>query len=132
MSPEEATKLACKHAKRKPQSYFAEPFVPHEWVLDAIHDAWGKGVESGIMNGANNRSGKGKTQVARLEREKRELSALAENLYAKCAADFRVIRDFCDAHARDEALSADTLRMAFADLAKRAAMPYATDEGELQ
>lgn len=124
MNSDDAIALARKHAKAKPESYYAEPFVPHEWVMDAIRDAWGRGVESGIMNGANNRSGKGKTQVARLEREKRELGALAENMYAKCAADFRVIREFCNAHARDTALSADTLRLAFADLAKQAAMPY--------
>ena len=31
-----ATEIACKHAKAKPESYYAEPFQPHEWVIDAI------------------------------------------------------------------------------------------------
>ena len=39
-----AIDIACRHAKLKPESYYAEPFQPHEWVVDAIEhvlkDAW--------------------------------------------------------------------------------------------
>lgn len=41
MSREQAIELARKHAKAKPQSYYAEPFQPHEWVIDAICAALG-------------------------------------------------------------------------------------------
>ena len=37
-----ALEIARKHAKLKPQSYYAEPFHPHEWVLDAINEALSK------------------------------------------------------------------------------------------
>jgi hypothetical protein len=33
---EEAIALACASIKAKPQSYYAEPFEPHEWVVAAI------------------------------------------------------------------------------------------------
>jgi hypothetical protein len=33
---DQAIALACACAKAKPQSYYAEPFHPHEWVIDAI------------------------------------------------------------------------------------------------
>jgi hypothetical protein len=39
MNREQAIELARKHAKAKPQSYYAEPFQPHEWVVDAILEA---------------------------------------------------------------------------------------------
>jgi hypothetical protein len=35
----EAIEIARRCAKTKPQSYYAEPFQPHEWVIDAIIDA---------------------------------------------------------------------------------------------
>lgn len=34
-----AIAIARKHAKAKPQSYYSEPFQPHEWVVDAIIEA---------------------------------------------------------------------------------------------
>lgn len=34
-----ALAIARRHAKAKPQSYYAEPFQPHEWVIDAIIEA---------------------------------------------------------------------------------------------
>jgi hypothetical protein len=34
-----AVEIARRCAKAKPQSYYAEPFQPHEWVLDAIMEA---------------------------------------------------------------------------------------------
>jgi hypothetical protein len=36
MTREQAIEIARKCAKAKPQSYYAEPFQPHEWVIDAI------------------------------------------------------------------------------------------------
>ena len=36
MTREEAIEIARAAAKAKPQSYYAEPFEPHEWVVDAI------------------------------------------------------------------------------------------------
>jgi hypothetical protein len=36
---EEAIAIACRCAKEKPQTYFVEPFKPHEWVIDAIMEA---------------------------------------------------------------------------------------------
>lgn len=41
MSRNEAREIARRAAKAKPQSYYAEPFEPHEWVIDAIVDAAG-------------------------------------------------------------------------------------------
>jgi hypothetical protein len=39
-----AIEIACRHAKEKPESYYAEPFQPHEWVIAAIEsvldNAW--------------------------------------------------------------------------------------------
>ena len=39
MTREQAIEIARKHAKAKPQGYYAEPFQPHEWVIDAIIEA---------------------------------------------------------------------------------------------
>jgi hypothetical protein len=36
MNREQAIALARECAKARPQSYYAEPFEPHEWVIDAI------------------------------------------------------------------------------------------------
>jgi hypothetical protein len=36
MKRERAIEIAQHCAKLKPQSYYAEPFQPHEWVIDAI------------------------------------------------------------------------------------------------
>jgi hypothetical protein len=36
MTRDEAIEIARAAAKAKPQSYYAEPFEPHEWVIDAI------------------------------------------------------------------------------------------------
>lgn len=36
MNRERATEIARAAAKAKPQSYYAEPFEPHEWVVDAV------------------------------------------------------------------------------------------------
>ncbi len=36
MTREQAIEIARRCAKAKPQSYYAEPFQPHEWVIDAI------------------------------------------------------------------------------------------------
>jgi hypothetical protein len=36
LTREQAVEFAREAAKAKPQSYYAEPFEPHEWVVDAI------------------------------------------------------------------------------------------------
>jgi hypothetical protein len=36
---EQAIEIARRCAKAKPESYYAEPFQPHEWVIDAIREA---------------------------------------------------------------------------------------------
>lgn len=36
MTREEAIEIAKRCAAAKPESYYAEPFQPHEWVIDAI------------------------------------------------------------------------------------------------
>lgn len=36
MTREQAIEIALRCAKAKPQSYYSEPFQPHEWVIDAI------------------------------------------------------------------------------------------------
>jgi len=41
MTRDDAIELARACAKAKPQSYYAEPFHPHEWVIDAIMTAGG-------------------------------------------------------------------------------------------
>ena len=41
MNREQAIEIARKHAKANPQSYYAEPFQPHEWVISAILEASG-------------------------------------------------------------------------------------------
>jgi hypothetical protein len=45
MTREEAITIARYCAKEKPQSYYAEPFQPHEWVIDAILLAAARSVE---------------------------------------------------------------------------------------
>lgn len=42
MTREQAIEIARRCAKAKPQSYYAEPFQPHEWVIDAILEAAGE------------------------------------------------------------------------------------------
>lgn len=39
MTREELKEIARAAAKAKPQSYYSEPFEPHEWVLDAMQKA---------------------------------------------------------------------------------------------
>jgi hypothetical protein len=39
MTRDQAIELARHHAKALPQSYYAEPFMPHEWVIQALLDA---------------------------------------------------------------------------------------------
>lgn len=36
MNDAELLEIARQCAKAKPQSYYAEPFQPHEWVIDAM------------------------------------------------------------------------------------------------
>lgn len=36
MNRYQAIELLRKHAKAKPESYYAEPFMPHEWAIDAV------------------------------------------------------------------------------------------------
>ncbi len=45
LSREEAINIARKYAKLKPESYYAEPFQPHEWVIDAIRVAFAIGYD---------------------------------------------------------------------------------------
>lgn len=39
MDRTQAVEIARKCARAKPQSYYSEPFEPHEWVVDAILEA---------------------------------------------------------------------------------------------
>ena len=39
MTRDEAIKHAQMHAKALPESYYAEPFIPHDWVISAIMSA---------------------------------------------------------------------------------------------
>lgn len=39
MGREQAIELARRYAKAYPQSYYSEPFMPHEWVIEAIQAA---------------------------------------------------------------------------------------------
>lgn len=39
MNREHAIAHACEYAKMHPESYYAEPFVPHEWVIQALMNA---------------------------------------------------------------------------------------------
>lgn len=39
MDRNQAIEIARQCARAKPQSYYAEPFQPHEWVIDAILSA---------------------------------------------------------------------------------------------
>lgn len=54
MTRDEAIGLARKHAKNKPQSYYGEPFHPHEWVIDAIIEAHQKGKDEEFENPSRN------------------------------------------------------------------------------
>ena len=45
MTREQAIELARQYAKRYPESYFAEPFQPHEWVIQAIMESHARGVK---------------------------------------------------------------------------------------
>lgn len=40
-----ATEIACQFAKEKPESYYSEPFTPHEWVVDALEYVLKQGNE---------------------------------------------------------------------------------------
>lgn len=40
MTREQAKEIAREAIRRKPQSYYVEPFEPHEWVVDAILEAY--------------------------------------------------------------------------------------------
>lgn len=50
---EVAVELARKCAKAKPQSYYVEPFEPHEWVIDAILEAIGANQPTVFVRDAN-------------------------------------------------------------------------------
>ena len=39
MNTNQAIELAQKHAKLRPESYYSEPFIPHDWVVAAIVEA---------------------------------------------------------------------------------------------
>jgi hypothetical protein len=39
MTRNEAIEIAKHCAAAKPESYYSEPFMPHEWVIDAILEA---------------------------------------------------------------------------------------------
>lgn len=39
MTRERAIEIAREAARRHRPPYYAEPFHPHEWVIDAIHEA---------------------------------------------------------------------------------------------
>lgn len=58
MIREQAIEIARKCAKSKPQSYYAEPFQPHEWVIDAIILAASKCEEAGTQMSPSDRAGK--------------------------------------------------------------------------
>lgn len=51
MTRDEAIEIAARCAAAKPESYYAEPFQPHEWVIDAILEA-AAGRDVAIANGA--------------------------------------------------------------------------------
>lgn len=36
MTREQAKQIAIEAAKRRPPTYYTEPFEPHAWVIDAI------------------------------------------------------------------------------------------------
>lgn len=42
MTREQAKEIAREAIRRKPQSYYVEPFEPHEWVVDAILEAYAR------------------------------------------------------------------------------------------
>lgn len=48
MNTNEAIELARKHAKLRPESYYSEPFIPHDWVIAAIIEAATPKVYSSI------------------------------------------------------------------------------------
>jgi len=46
MTREQAITIAQEAAKQLPESYYQEPFQPHEWVIEAILRAYRLGVRS--------------------------------------------------------------------------------------
>lgn len=48
MTREEAVAIAQSFAKAHPESYYAEPFQPHEWVIKAIEYAFELGQDDGV------------------------------------------------------------------------------------
>lgn len=52
MNKEWAEAIAVTYAKRFPESYYSEPFVPHHWVIEAIQYAF----ELGRDEEANSRT----------------------------------------------------------------------------
>lgn len=54
MNREQAIEIAREYAKAKPESYYAEPFQPHEWVIDAITSAYELGFLIGSDAGYDN------------------------------------------------------------------------------
>jgi hypothetical protein len=46
MERQDAIELAEQAIRAKPQSYYAVPFTPHEWVIDAIMAAYQAGLDA--------------------------------------------------------------------------------------
>ena len=46
MTRDQAIEIAQEAAKLLPESYYSEPFQPHEWVIEAILMAFCRGVAS--------------------------------------------------------------------------------------
>lgn len=40
LSTADAIQIACNNAKQKQESYYREPFQPHDWVVEAIKEAY--------------------------------------------------------------------------------------------
>lgn len=45
---QEAIDIAVAAAKQYPESYYVEPFVPHEWVIQAVMRAYDGGFIEGF------------------------------------------------------------------------------------
>jgi polyhydroxyalkanoate synthesis regulator phasin len=67
-----AIAIACEAAKARPESYFAEPFHPHEWVIDAVIKALLEMVPGETMQLAQ--------VIAEREKLRRERDGLANQL----------------------------------------------------
>ena len=52
---EQAILIARRHAKAKPQSYYAEPFQPHEWVISALVEVLT--IADGLLNHCDKEGG---------------------------------------------------------------------------